>query len=159
MRRAERAITDKGELHAVLEGCEVLRVGLTDSKRAYIVPMHFAFEETDGALRLYLHGATEGRRMEMLRENPLVCFEADRDVQTITASAACGYSAAYESIIGEGEMRVLTSLPARIHALDLLMARHGFEGKPRYQASMLARTAVFEIRVTQISGKRHEKPL
>lgn len=159
MRRAERAITNLHEIRDILDGCDVVRVGLTDGKRAYVVPLHFAWEEVDGALRLVMHGATEGRKIEMLRENPLVCFELDRNVETISAADACGYSAAYESIIGEGEMQVLTSLSARVHGLDLLMAKQGFAGKPRYQSSMLARTAVFEIRVTQISGKRHEKPL
>jgi len=41
----------------------------------------------------------------------------------------------------------------KIHALDLLMKRYGFEEKPHYSPQGLSRVTVLQISVTSITGK------
>ena len=77
MRRTEREITDYKSMLEVLRRCDCCRLGFVDGDAAYIVPMNFGFEDKDGALTLYFHGATQGKKMSLLPAQRTVSFEAD----------------------------------------------------------------------------------
>ena len=62
MRRADREIRDYGELLAVIARCDVCRLAFNDEEVPYILPLNFGEAVEDGALRLYFHGALEGKK-------------------------------------------------------------------------------------------------
>ncbi|HNU36390.1 MAG TPA: pyridoxamine 5'-phosphate oxidase family protein, partial [Methanomassiliicoccales archaeon] len=68
MRKAEREIMDQGELEEVIRRAEVCRLAMVDDGKPYIVPMNFGYR--NGCL--YFHCAKEGRKLDVLRENPKV---------------------------------------------------------------------------------------
>jgi len=155
MRRSEREVVGLDNVLEILGRCEVLRLGLCAGDRPYIVPMNFAYEAVDGQVFIYLHCASEGRKLDMIARNSFVCFEADCSYKIKKADAACGWSAEYESVIGEGEVCVLTDEGQKIKAMDALMKRYGFPGKPEYKAETLARVTALRILVSSITGKRN----
>jgi nitroimidazol reductase NimA-like FMN-containing flavoprotein (pyridoxamine 5'-phosphate oxidase superfamily) len=65
MRKANREIRDRGAVLAIIEEAPVCRIGLADGGMPYIVPMNFGLGENC----LYLHCATEGRKLDILRKN------------------------------------------------------------------------------------------
>ena len=154
MRRAEEEVADLAEVLAILGRCEVLHVGLCVDGVPYIVPLHFAFEQAGAAVSIFLHCAPEGRKMDMIRRNDQVCFEAECSVKTLEAEQACNWSAEFESVIGEGRICVLEDEAQKAKALDALMERHGFPGQPQYGEASLAAVTVLQIDVTSITGKR-----
>ena len=153
MRRSDRVVIELSDILVILEKCQVLRLGLCTDNQPYIVPMHFAYERIGGGVFIYLHSAPAGRKIDMIAENSRVCFEADTLHQTLEAEVACEWSAVFESVIGEGDIAVLTDEAEKIHGLDLLMKRYGFAGGPQYHPQALAAVAVLRIAVTGISGK------
>ena len=155
MRRADREITDMQDILAVLEKCDCLRLGLCAGNRPYIVPLHFAIATENGETALYFHCASEGRKIDMIRENPHACFEADCSYRLIKHEAAAHWSAAFESVMGEGTITILTDNTKKAHALDLLMQRHGFQGKPSYPEDALSSVCVLRLAVTEMTGKRN----
>lgn len=60
------------EIEAVLNEATYGRLGCHADGRTYVVPVGFAY---DGK-RLLCH-STEGRKVEMMRKNPEVCFEVE----------------------------------------------------------------------------------
>ena len=70
MRRKDREVTDLGAIGRIIGDCKVLRLGMVDGRRPYVVPMNFGFDLRDGVLELYCHSALEGRKIEILRRNP-----------------------------------------------------------------------------------------
>lgn len=52
----------------------------------YIVPLNFEYQENV----FYMHCAKEGRKLEMIKENPFVCFEMDQG-SVKTADEACKF--------------------------------------------------------------------
>ena len=77
MRRKDREIT---HIHAILDlvsECRVCRLAMTDGGVPYIVPLNYGYEYADGALTFYFHSAKEGRKLEILKKNPMVCLELD----------------------------------------------------------------------------------
>lgn len=154
MRRKDREVTGKDEILAILEKCRVLRLGLCDGDKPYVVPLNFGYRTEGGKLFLCFHSAKEGRKIELIRKNPTVCFEADASFQLVTGKRACEWSAEYESVIGEGRAVLLDDPTEKAAALDCIMERYGFHGKPEYSTESLAAVAVIRIDVETVSGKR-----
>lgn len=156
MRRSDRAVTERADILRIIDSCEIMRVGFSAANHPYIVPMHFAYAavEEPPSLCLYFHCANEGRKLEMLSVNKHVCFEADRLLETTPSEVACGWTARYESVMGEGEMTIVTAEAERVAALDILMKRYGFPGTPQYNADALKAVTVLKLTVTEMIGKR-----
>ena len=156
MRRDEREAAGLTDVLAILDKCEVLRLGLCAADRPYIVPMNFAYEAVNEELFIYLHTASSGKKLDMIAENNNVCFEADCSYKTVEAGAACDWSAEYESVIGEGVIKILKGEEQKIKALDALMKKHGFAGKPGYKPAALKAVTILQIHVKSITGKRNQ---
>ena len=121
MRRKDREVTDLGAIGRIIGDCKVLRLGMVDEGRPYVVPMNFGFDLRDGVLELYCHSAPEGRKVEILRRNPEVCFEMDCGHRLVEAEAACGYGFAYSSVIGEGTVGFIEDHEEKLRALLRIM--------------------------------------
>ena len=70
MRRSDREIADKSEIIRIIEKCDVCRLALSQNNAPYIVPMSFGYEYADNKLTIYFHCAKEGRKLDIIRENP-----------------------------------------------------------------------------------------
>jgi nitroimidazol reductase NimA-like FMN-containing flavoprotein (pyridoxamine 5'-phosphate oxidase superfamily) len=68
MRRSEREIKDRAVIDAIIRQCLVCRLGLSDGEEPYIVPLCFGY---DGEA-LYVHSASDGRKIDILRKNSRV---------------------------------------------------------------------------------------
>lgn len=153
MRRKDREITDEAEVLAALERCDVLRLALNSDTYPYIVPLSFGMEVVGERPYLYVHGAKEGLRHELLARDWRVCFEADRFESYVRTQQ--GVSCIYESVIGFGRAEVVTGEEAA-HGLALILAHCGEADFPCPQ-SVVDRTSVWRITVSQMTGKRRSE--
>ncbi|MCL1984128.1 MAG: pyridoxamine 5'-phosphate oxidase family protein [Methanomassiliicoccaceae archaeon] len=153
MRRDDREIVGTDGILAVLDGCDVVRIGLCADGRPYIVPMNFAFETVDGSIFLYFHCAAEGRKIDIIRKNGDACFEADRSYALIRNGTACRWSNTYESVMGEGTIEIVVDRERKVRALDLLMRRYGYGGTPHYDERNVENVTVLRMTVVSIAGK------
>lgn len=160
MRLRKRAVTDVGEIRRIIEGCQVLRIGLTDEEGMFIVPVNFgyAWDEAAGLPRFYVHSARQGRKAEAIAgggaEGMVVAFELDRDGGNIVGDYSCAYSRSYESVMGCGRMREVVDDAEREMGLRLLMA-HAAPGVPAsFTHEGMGRVAIFRLDVEQLSAKR-----
>lgn len=158
MRRGDRAVEQLPDILAILEACKVCRLAMADEGRPYIVPMNFGYGMEEGALHLYLHCAGEGRKLDILRRNPAVCFEVDCEHALIEADEACGYGYAYASVIGEGRVTFVDDSPRKRMALDTLMAHQTGRSGFTYADAQLAAVEVLDVVVETVSGKRRAMP-
>ena len=77
MRRQDREITDRGEIRAIVERAKILHLGLNDEGRPYVVPLHYGVEWAEELPVFYVHGAKEGRKLDLLRRDGRVFVEID----------------------------------------------------------------------------------
>lgn len=153
MRRKDREVVGLSNILAILDKCDVLRIGLCTNNRPYVVPMNFAYERDDEKVFIYLHCAHEGKKIDIIKANNYVCFEADCSYKLLTAGTACNYSAEFQSVIGEGIIEILSDERQKIRGLDALMKRYGFEGKPQYSPQGLRAVTVLKISAGSITAK------
>ena len=149
MRRGEKAILERAEIDAIIRQCPVCRLGFTDGMEPYIVPLNFGY---DGSA-LYFHCAREGRKLELLRRNPRVCFEFDVTEGLVRDATACRCSMGYRSVMGVGTARMIEDPAGRQVALAHLMAQYA-EGAFEFPEAAVARVAIFRVDIESISGKQ-----
>jgi nitroimidazol reductase NimA-like FMN-containing flavoprotein (pyridoxamine 5'-phosphate oxidase superfamily) len=157
MRRKEREITGIDEKIALLEKCKVCRLGLSENDSPYIVPLNFGYSFRGGKLTLFFHSAGEGKKLDIMRKNPRVCFEIDSEHELKQADTACAYGFAYASLIGFGVVSFIEDREEKIQALNFLM-RHqtGKEIPFHYSNAELDAVTVYKMDVAEFTGKRNE---
>ncbi len=128
MRRADRAITNLQEVQDIVRRCMVLRLGLVDGRKPYIVPMNFGAVWEGDRLTLYAHSASEGRKVDVIRGNPDVCVQMDTGGELVEGSRACEYGYRYESLMGTGTAFLVTDLEEKRIGLQALMQQQ--TGRP-----------------------------
>ncbi|GGC84633.1 pyridoxamine 5'-phosphate oxidase family protein [Enterococcus wangshanyuanii] len=121
MRRKEFEVTEKDRFDEILAEAHVVRLAFFDQEFPYIVPVNFGYEWQEERLFLYVHGARQGKKLSLLKENPKIGFEMDCRHKLITADEASKYTYHYRSIIGQGVATILTDLERKRHALLKLM--------------------------------------
>lgn len=158
MRRLERAVSDGNHVLEIIQSCDCCRVAFSEPDGPYIVPMNFGVEAGPSEqLTLYFHGASSGKKVELMQKNPCVGFEMDTGHGLVPGAQACSCSFLYQSVIGKGKIEILSNLEEKKHGLTVLM-RHYAPGKEwDFPSAMLERTAVFRLDVTEWSCKEHSR--
>lgn len=155
MRRKDREITDYRKMMEIVGRCDCCRIGLTDQEGAYIVPVNFGYEEKDGALILYFHGAGEGKKIDLIRKQPQAGFEMDTKHELVTGETACAYSYLFQSVMGRGEIQLLEDYQEKVHGLEKIMARYSDRENWSFPEKMVEKMAVIRLSVTKWSCKEH----
>jgi nitroimidazol reductase NimA-like FMN-containing flavoprotein (pyridoxamine 5'-phosphate oxidase superfamily) len=154
MRRKDREVTDLSKIIEIIGRCEIARLAMVDNGQPYVVPLNFGYELINSQLNLYFHSALEGRKIDILKANPAVCFEMDCSFKKLESEMACNWSAEFESIIGYGKVEFLESRDEKSLALDCIMKRYGFTGMPIYNDEALKQTAVYKLTVDSLTAKQ-----
>ena len=153
MRRNDREITDKSEIEHFISGEKILRVGFCDNGEVYIVPVNYGYTVDSGRYTFYFHGAKAGRKYELAKACPSVGFEIDGSYELIRAENACGHSAKYQSVIGNGTLSVITDADEKRAAFSSIMKQATDRAEWEYDDAVLERTALFKIEVKTMSCK------
>lgn len=156
MRRKDREITDSLKIADIISRCTCCRIGFNDDGGVYIVPLNFGYEVRDNTYVLYFHGAKEGRKLDLIRKNPQVGFEMDTDYALNEADIACGYSARFQSIIGNGVVSMVSEPEEKRLGLSLLMEHNTGKRDWDFNDKKLNAVAVFKLTVTKMSCKEHQ---
>jgi hypothetical protein len=149
MRKAEREIKDRAEIDGILRRAQIIHIAMVDNGEPYVVPVDFGY--ADGAI--YIHGATEGRKIDVLTANPRVCFETYVDHQLVPGTPACSSSSKFRCVIGCGTASIITARDEKIRGLDVIMSKIS-AGPQEYSEQALARTALIRIDISEMTGKK-----
>jgi nitroimidazol reductase NimA-like FMN-containing flavoprotein (pyridoxamine 5'-phosphate oxidase superfamily) len=148
MRRADKEIADRGEIDKILRKATVCRLGLVDGTIPYIVPLSFGYDGNT----LYFHSAREGKKIDLLKRNPVVCFEFDVDAEPVPAETSCGWTMRYRSVVGSGTASFVEDPGGKSAALEIIMRQYA-DGPYGFPAEMLRKIAVIRVAIGEISGK------
>lgn len=150
MRRKEKEITDKKEIEQIFETAQVCRIAMIDGRKPYIVPMNFGYKDNI----LYFHTALYGRKIDILNNNPDVCFEIDIPGEVIKSKEACSWSMAFQSIIGEGSVFFVENVTEKSEALNIIMSHYSDKDEWDFNKKMMEKTLVFKVKINNISVKK-----
>ncbi|KKG10816.1 pyridoxamine 5'-phosphate oxidase family protein [Methanosarcina sp. 2.H.A.1B.4] len=146
---SQKLIQDPQQIEAVLSTAKFLRLALYDAETPYIVPMSFGYKEN----AIYLHSSREGRKIDVLKRNPRVCFEAAVETEVITAEDPCKYNVRYRSVIGHGQAKFLEDYNEKVEGLTALSEHYGKKGPFEFEAWKVNRLCVIKIEIEKMTGK------
>lgn len=154
MRRSDREVTDYEEQLDIIRKCDVCRIVLNDKEYPYILPLNFGMKEENGKIVLYFHGAMEGKKYDLIRNNPKASFEMDCGHRLVINDEKMSCTMEYESVIGQGIIEILPE-EEKVKALDILM-KHYHQEDFEYGKSVVPQTNVFKLTVERMTGKRRK---
>ncbi|MCL1992264.1 MAG: pyridoxamine 5'-phosphate oxidase family protein [Spirochaetes bacterium] len=159
MRRKDKEIADMGEIIEIVRECKVCRLALSDNDRPYVIPLNYGFTFENNQLTLFFHSAPEGKKNEIMKANPLACFEVDCAGSLIEADDPCKYSYAFKSAIGFGKIVFVESPGEKARALNEIMKHQtGKDTLYNYPPESLEKLAVYKMLVEELTGKQKRLP-
>ncbi|MBR5267353.1 MAG: pyridoxamine 5'-phosphate oxidase family protein [Lachnospiraceae bacterium] len=157
MTRREREVTDPQAIQAILDKGQIVHIAMIDGDEPYLVPMNYGYVMEEGKLTLYVHGATEGRKLDVLRVNPKVFIEIDCDITPIEGKVACQYGTSYSSIMGTGKAVIVDDVEEKMNALSILMKTQ--TGKDfEFNEKLVSIVSVIRIEVAEYTAKARPIP-
>lgn len=150
MRKKEKEIRDEDTIQYVIKRATVCRIGLSENKVPYIVPMNFGYKDNC----LYFHSAREGKKIDMIRRNNNVCFEFDVDNEIVKGEDPCGWSMNYYSIIGFGKAYLLEGFEEKRRALDTIMEHYSGKSSFEYPEEAVNNAAIIKVEIESMTGKK-----
>lgn len=130
---------------------------INEDGHPYVAPMHYVY--MDG--KIYMHGLSEGQKIENLKRNPLVCFEVqDCGEMKIskTAKTACNVNTEYESVIITGKAKLTEDFDTKKRVLWAIVGKYVPElEKLPMPDGRINGTVVIEVEIEAITGKYYKE--
>ena len=150
MRRKDKEVIDPEIINDMLSTATVCRLAMVDDGEPYVVPVNYGYSE--GAL--YIHSAAAGRKIEILKRNPAVCFEIETPSVILRHAEPCHWGVRARSLIGYGRVEVITDDAGKRRGLDILMAHHGKRGVNAYDEKELRAVVILKVRIERVTCKQ-----
>ena len=156
VKHSDRYITDFNDIVEMVAGYEIVRIAVNDGETPYIVPMNFGHEVVNDQLVLYLHGANEGKKIDLWKKAGKVAFEMDGQNGLVLKEAIGNCTIDFTSVMGVAEVEFVPE-EEKYNALKCIMAHYG---KPEFKFATgpIPMTSVIKLTVTEMTAKRRFKP-
>lgn len=156
----ERALSD-AEMNTLLESELYGHLACSDKGQPYIVPLAYVFHENA------LYGqTTEGKKVEILRQNPLVCFQVQQQKGKEWRSVLCFGTFeefAFEQLDEVEASMIVELLTNRLGGIQenigIAIPQYAFEKKTTPLRVNNRKSTLFRIVVTEKTGKLYEATL
>lgn len=140
---------NKGEIVALLENQVIGRLGCHSQGETYIVPINYIYHDN----AIYAHSA-KGKKMDMLRANPEVCFQIDQIEDTFRWKSVIVWGK-FEELQGEERQQAMQGIIHKIMPLTDASSQgpsHGIDPAER------ANTIVYRINIKEGTGRFEAHP-
>ena len=150
MRRKDKEITDFEQLEKIIRREKVCRLALSENDTPYLVPLSYGYANKT----LYFHSAPAGKKIEILKSNPKLCFEIESNIEVVTDPLPCKWGMKFETVVGNGSAEFVEDLSAKREALKIIMNQYGSLYSDNITTDTLQNTIVFKVEIKSMSGKR-----
>ena len=150
VRQYDKEITDPEKIREILQKSLVCHLSMVDDGKPYMVSMNYGFRDDI----IYIHCALEGRKVDVLRKNPEVCFMIYNGNRLTTGPDACGdWTMKYRSVTGFGKATLIEDDKEKIPAMQIIMDQYTTKGPFEFTPERVAETLVIRIEIEKMTGK------
>ena len=150
MRRHDRECCEQSFFTDLLDRADVMTLAFHAGEFPYVIPVNFVYMNS----AVYVHCATEGRKLDCLMKNPGTGFSV-HEVLGIDREQA---TTRYLSLYGEGRAALVEDDEEKQAALAALAKKYRSRCTLPVPADMLSRTAVIKISIVSMNGKKNLPP-
>ena len=140
---------NKDEINNILSSQILGRLGCTDGKKVYVVPITYTY---DGH---FIYGQTmPGKKIDMLRKNPAVCFEIDVMTDMRNWKSVIVYGR-FEELSKQEAEKARGILYNRIYTLETSATIHPFEHEVSGSEAFQKKEGpiMYKIVIEEITGR------
>jgi nitroimidazol reductase NimA-like FMN-containing flavoprotein (pyridoxamine 5'-phosphate oxidase superfamily) len=149
MRRTERKIEDPKIINKILSESIICRVGLFDEEYPYVIPLNYGYKNN----ALYIHCATGGKKIDLIRKNNKACFEIEDSYKILEDEVSCKWTTKYRSVIGNGKIEIISDFEEKKKGLDVIMTQHG-KKENLYHKKLVDRVLILKLNIKDVTGKQ-----
>jgi hypothetical protein len=157
MRRKDREVSNTEEIKQIIEKCKVCHLAMVDKGLPYVVPLNFGYVIDDNSLTLFLHSAKTGRKLDILNENNVVCFEMAYEGELGYIENPCNSGYYFESVHGFGRVEFIEDITEKCNALTLLM-KHQSKQDFVFTEKQANSVCVYKVVSIDFIGKKKPNP-
>lgn len=148
MRRKERQ-TSKEVAQEIIDKSTFATLAMTDlSGNPYCIPITIVRLDDN----IYFHGATEGKKIDCLKNNSHVCISCVSHAENIQEK----FTVNYKSAVVFGTANEITDTSEKMNFLEFLCKRHTPDNMSNfkvYAEKGIARTSIWKVTIEEITGK------
>lgn len=148
MRRSDKQIEDKAEIESIIRDSTICHLALCADDQPYVVPLNFGYDKES----LYFHCAREGRKIDIIRRNPPVCFSFVPDHRVVPSETSCGWTTKYRSVTGFGTASLVDDRKSKVEALGIIMEQYSGD-KVQFEDNAVDKVLIIRVDVESMTGK------
>ena len=161
MRQSKLEVKDQEKIHAFLTKSHIGHLGLADGMEPYVIPLNFVWFQN----RLYFHGASEGRKANILTKNSRACFTVNENLGVMSNPIPAKVDTAYMSAMIFGKITILEDLSQCRDVMQALLDKYvpGYYNKAlskshldKYVSSLGSKTTVYQLTPYTITAKENK---
>ena len=147
----DREIKDFNEIEEILKTAQVCHVGMVDGDKPYVLPMNFGYIDKT----IYLHSASDGKKIDILTKNNNVCisFDIDQKLKYRDEHVACSWGMRFRSVVLSGKVVFIEDNDEKINCLNIIM-KHYTEKEFTYNLPAVKNVKIWKVEIEEISGKK-----
>jgi nitroimidazol reductase NimA-like FMN-containing flavoprotein (pyridoxamine 5'-phosphate oxidase superfamily) len=160
MRQKNSECTDTKKITSFLETAKTGYLGLADGAMPYVIPLNFVWLND----AIYFHGASEGRKINIIEENANACFTVSEDQGTLTDPVPAKTDTAFMSVMIFGMAEKVQDLEEATEAMQKMLDKYvpGYYDQPlarthveKYRSSLGSKTAIYKIKTVELTAKEN----
>lgn len=127
-------------------------MGFIDNDRAYILPFNYGYQ--DGFI--YIHCAKNGKKINLIKKNDVVCIEIEQTAKVERFEKACKWTTTYRSVIGYGKIEIVNDYEQKRNGLDVIMRHNGalHSHDLNYEKNQLDSMFILKVKIFELTGKQ-----
>lgn len=146
-----RMTYDKFEIKQIIDKCDSCFLAMVDQEgKPYLLPFNFGYQDDT----IYLHSDPNGKKIDILKNNPDVCvaFSTDHKLFFRHETVACSYGMDYRSVLAYGKIVFIEDYDEKVKVLNIIMRKYA--GKEfNFNAPAVNNVAVYKVEISKIEGK------
>jgi len=150
MKTLNQEIKDQKIMGEILACAEFIRISMIDGDRPYILPFNYGYK--DGCI--YIPSAPEGKKIDLLKQNPEVCFEIEQSESIIKSKKSCKWSSLYRSVEGSGTVEIVSDREGKQSGMEIIMAQHGAPDPDDFNPQNMKYMVILKLNIASLSGKQ-----
>lgn len=115
----KKEVTDLKIIDGILKEANWCQLAMADGDQPYIIPLNYGYFDN----ALYIHCATKGMKLDLIRRNPKVAFNITLDAEYLEGLLTMRY----RSVNGTGKAYIIEDEEGKREALNHLTGHFGAE--------------------------------
>ena len=151
MRRQDRKLTDEESIEILRKGEYGILSMCTANNEAYGIPLNYVLVNKE----IYFHGATEGSKLDFIRNNNKVSFCVVGNTEILSAR----FATIYECVIVSGTISLVDGDEKKaglMHLVEKYSSAYIHEGK-EYIEKYYSKVMVIKLSIESFSGKARKR--